>query len=245
MCFRELALHLGSDQPFYGLQPQALDGKHPFHTRIEDMATHYIQEIQTLQPNGPYFLGGYSFGGVVAFEMARQLQEQGEQVGILVMLDTCRPGYSWRASFLKRIFLHLNNIIQEGPIYLWQKSGKWSYWRKQHLQNRYKRYLEGVLHLPETDKHLKIIDTNTQAISEYIFSPYLGRGILLRTEDQNRSEAIGTRYDPQFGWGDLVAGGLDIHYLPGSHLDVLKEPNVQVLAEILRNCLTQAQSPKN
>ena len=245
LCFRELALHLGSDQPFYGLQPQGLDEKHPFHTRIEDMATHYIQEIQTLQPDGPYFLGGYSFGGIVAFEMARQLQQQGEEVGILVMVDSCRPGYSWRSSFLKRVFLHLNNIIQEGPTYLWQKSGKWSYWRKQRLQNRYKRYLEGVLNLPGTDKHLKIIDINTQAISEYIFSPYLGRGILLRTEDQNRSEAIGVQYDPQFGWGDLVAGGLDIHYLPGSHLEVLKEPYVQVLAETLRNCLTQAQSPKN
>ncbi|MEH1934754.1 MAG: amino acid adenylation domain-containing protein [Nostoc sp.] len=245
LCFRELALYLGLDQPFYGLQPQGLDGKHPFHTRLEDMATHYIQEIQTLQPNGPYFLGGYSFGGVVAFEMARQLQEQGEQVGILVMLDSCRLGYSWRASFLKRVFLHLNNIVQQGPTYLWQKVRRWSYWRKHHLENRYNRYLEEVLDLPLSDKHLKIIDANTEAMSEYIFSPYLGEVILLRTEDQNRDEAIGTQYDPQFGWGDLVPGGLDIHYIPGSHLDLLKEPNVQVLAETLRNCLTQAQSPKN
>ncbi|MEH2235674.1 amino acid adenylation domain-containing protein [Nostoc sp.] len=245
LCFRELALHLGSDQPFYGLQPQGLDGKHSFHTRIEDMAAHYIQEIQTLQPNGPYFLGGYSFGGVVAFEMARQLQEQGEQVGILVLLDSCRPGYSWRPSFLRRVFLHLNNVVQQGPIYLWQKVVRWSHWRKHHLQNTYNRYLEEVLHLPETDKHLKIIDANTQAMSEYIFSPYFGRAILLRTDDQSRSEAIGTEYDPQFGWGDVVAGGLDIHYIPGSHLGLLNEPQVQVLAEILRNCLTQAQSPKN
>ncbi|MEH2247202.1 amino acid adenylation domain-containing protein [Nostoc sp.] len=243
--FRELALHLGSEQPFYGLQPQELDGKQLLYTRIEDMATHYIQEIQTLQSNGPYFLGGYSFGGIVAFEMARQLQEQGEQVGILVILDSCRPGYSRRASFLKRVFLHLNNIVQQGPTYLWQKTVKWGDWRKQHLQHRYKRYLEELLDLPITDKHLKIIDANTQAINEYIFSPYLGQAILLRTEDQNRSEAIGTQYDPQFGWGDVVAGGLDIHYLPGSHHGLLKEPHVQVLAETLRNCLTQAQSPKN
>ncbi|MHC5731701.1 MAG: amino acid adenylation protein, partial [Nostoc sp.] len=109
--------------------------------------------------------------------------------------------------------MHLNYIIPQGPTYLWEKSGKWSYWGKQRLQNKYKRYLEGVIHLPETDMHLKSIDTNTQAISEYIFSPYLGRAILLRTEDQNRSEAIGTRYDPEFGWGDVVVGGLDIHYL--------------------------------
>ncbi|MEH2022015.1 amino acid adenylation domain-containing protein [Nostoc sp.] len=247
LCFRKLALHLGAEQPFYGLQPRGLDGKHPLHTRVEDMAAHYIQEIQTLQPHGPYFIGGYSFGGAVAFEMARQLQEQGEQVGILVMLDSCRPGYSWQASFIKRVLLHLNNIVQQGPNYLWQKAVRWSYWRKQELQNRYNRYLEDVLHLPETDNHLKIIDANIQAISEYIFSAYLGRAILLRTEDQNRDEAIGTEYDPQFGWGEVVVGGLDIHYVPGSHLDILNEPNVQVLAEILRNCLTQAQSqsPKN
>ncbi|AVH67903.1 amino acid adenylation domain-containing protein [Nostoc sp. 'Peltigera membranacea cyanobiont' N6] len=245
LCFRELALYLGSDRPFYGLQPQGLDEKHPFHRRVEDMAAHYIQEIQTLQPNGPYFLGGYSFGGVVAFEMARQLQEQGKQVGILVMLDTCLPGYSWRAPFTKRLFLHLNNIVQQGPIYLLQQVIKWSYWRKQHLQNRYKRYLENALYLPQTDKHLKIIDTNIQAMSEYVLSPYLGRAILLRTEDRYRDEAVGTQYDPQFGWSNLVLGGLDVHYIPGSHLEMLKEPHVQVLAETLRNCLTQAQSPEN
>ena len=245
LCFRELALHLGSDQPFYALQPQGLDGKQPLHTRIEDMATHYIQEIQTLQPNGPYFLGGYSFGGIVAFEMAQQLQEQGEQVGILVMVDSCRPGYSWRASFLKRVFLHLNKIVQQGPTYLWQMAVRWSYWRKRRLKNRYNRYLQEVVHLPETDKHLKIIDVNTQAISEYIFSPYLGEAILLRTEDESRDEAIGIEYDPQFGWGDVVAGELDVHYVPGSHHGLLNEPQVQVLAETLRNCLIQAQSLKN
>ena len=243
--FRELALHLGSDQPFYGVQPQGLDGKQPFHTRVEDMATHYIQEIKTIQPNGPYFLGGYSFGGVVAFEMAKQLQEQGEQVGILVLFDSCRLGYSWRAPFIKRLYLHLNNIVQQGPAYLWKKTVRWSYWRKQHFQNTYNRYLEEVVNLPETDKYLKSIDANIQAGREYIFSPYLGRAVLLRTEDKNRDEAIGTKYDPQFGWGDIVAQGLDIHYIPGSHLDLLNEPNVQVLAEIFRNCLTQAQSPKN
>ncbi|MEH1843055.1 MAG: amino acid adenylation domain-containing protein [Nostoc sp.] len=245
LCFRELAQHLGPDQPFYGLQPQGLDGKHPFHTRIEDMATHYIQEIKTFQPNGPYFLGGYSFGGVVAFEMARQLLEQGEQVGILVMLDSCRPGYSWRASFFQRVFLHLNNIVQQGPAYLWQRVVRWSYWRKSLLQNTYDRYLEVALDIPISDKHLKIIDANTQAVSEYIFPVYPGRAILLRTEDQNRDEAIGTQYDPQFGWGDLVTEGLDIHYIPGSHLGLLNEPHVQVLANTLRNCLIQAQSPKN
>ncbi|WP_392531410.1 amino acid adenylation domain-containing protein [Nostoc sp. C117] len=245
LCFRELAMYLGTEQPFYGLQPRGLDGKYPLHTRVEDMAAHYIQEIQTLQPHGPYFLGGYSFGGAVAFEMARQLHEQGEEIGTLIILDSCRPGYSRRSPFIKRIFLHLNKIVQQGPIYLWETIQRWSYWSKSRLQNRYKRYLEVALDLPETDKHLKIIDTNTQAISQYIYPVYPGRAILLRTEDQNRDESIGTQYEPQFGWGELVAGGLDIHYIPGSHLSLLCEPHVKVLAETLRSCLIQAQSPKN
>jgi amino acid adenylation domain-containing protein len=245
LCFRELAKYLGSEQPFYGLQPQGLDKKQPPHTRLENMASHYIQEIKTLQPNGPYFLGGYSFGGVVAFEMARQLREQGEQVGILVILDSCRSGYNWRVPLLKRISLHLNNLVQKGPVYLWHKAVGWSQWGKYRIQNRYKQYLDVAIGLPKTDKHLEVIDANVQAISKYIFPVYPGRVTLLRTKDQNRDEtvgAVGVEYDSQFGWGDVVTGGLDIHYIPGSHISLLHEPHVQVLAEKLRNCLNQAAS---
>lgn len=86
--FRELAVHLGSDQPFYGLQPQGLDGKQLPYTRIEDMAAHYIQQIQTIQPCEPYLIGGYSSGGLIAYEMARQLTIQGKEVALLVLFDT-------------------------------------------------------------------------------------------------------------------------------------------------------------
>jgi amino acid adenylation domain-containing protein len=245
--FRQLSLYLGSDQPFYGLQPLGLDRTKSIHTRVEDMAAYYIQEIQTLQPKGPYFLGGYSFGGVIAFEMAQQLRQQGEQIGILVILDTCREGYNWRPPLLKRIYLHSNNLMKQGPAYLWYKLGRFSHWTKNRLQtkyrlqNRYKYYLEAEL-VSKTDKHLEIIDANVQAGSQYIFSPYSGQVVLLRTEDEYRDEAIGMQYDVQFGWGDLVTGGVDVHYIPGSHLSLLDEPHVQVLAEKLKNCLNKATS---
>ncbi len=118
LCFRELAMYLGSDQPFYGLQPQGLDGKQPFLTRVEDMAAHYIREIQNVQPQGPYFLGGYSFGGIIAFEMAHQLHSQGQKVALLAMLDSSIPGSDQRLPFVKRIGEHLNNLLQLGPAYL-------------------------------------------------------------------------------------------------------------------------------
>ena len=86
--FRDLARHLGPDQPMYGFQAQGTDGKHPILTRVEEMAAHYLQELRTVQPHGPYYLGGLSFGGWVAYEMAQQLRADGEQVGLLALIDT-------------------------------------------------------------------------------------------------------------------------------------------------------------
>ncbi len=89
--YYELALQLGKNQPFYALQPQGIDGKFPPLTRIEDMAAYYIKAMRTIQPEGPYFLGGWSFGGLVAFEMAQQLKKAGYAVGLLAVLDTLAP----------------------------------------------------------------------------------------------------------------------------------------------------------
>ncbi|AFY92127.1 non-ribosomal peptide synthetase [Chamaesiphon minutus] len=89
--YYELAAQLGKDRPFYALQPIGLDGKTPPLTRIEDMAAHYIEALRSVQPHGPYYLGGWSFGGWVAFEMAQQLQQAGQEVALLAVLDTLAP----------------------------------------------------------------------------------------------------------------------------------------------------------
>lgn len=91
--FLHLARHLATDQPFYGIQARGLDGKEPYFTRVEDFAAHYIKQIRGLQPRGPYYLGGSSFGGLVAYEMARQLLAQGEAVAFLALFDSYGKGY--------------------------------------------------------------------------------------------------------------------------------------------------------
>ncbi len=99
--YRGLALVLGLDQPFYGLQAQGLDGKRRPYESVEEMAAHYVLEIRELQPEGPYHLGGYSFGGKVAFEMARQLRAQGHRTAFLALFDTSNfppPPFDRRAS---------------------------------------------------------------------------------------------------------------------------------------------------
>ncbi|WP_016952591.1 AMP-binding protein [Anabaena sp. PCC 7108] len=248
LCYRNLAIHLGLEQPVYGLQPQGLDGKQPPLTTVEDIAVHYIQEIRTIQPEGVYFLGGYSFGGIVAYEMAQQLHKQGEKVGFLAMFDTCRPGSFHRLSFVKRIPLHLKNIIQGGLRYFLKKILGWSRHTKYYIKKGYENYLNlapQVVKMSSTAKatnmHLEIVGANTQALQKYSFPAYSGRVSLFRTDDQNRSDDIGVKYDSQFGWGDIVKGGLDIYHIPGSHLSLLDEPYVRVLAEQLKECLEKVQ----
>jgi thioesterase domain-containing protein len=89
--FLDMARLLGPDQPFYGLQSQGLeDQKEPF-TEVDAMASHYIKALRAVQPDGPYSLGGWSMGGVVAFEMARQLQAKGQKIALLALVDTQAP----------------------------------------------------------------------------------------------------------------------------------------------------------
>ena len=95
--YHDLARHLGSDQPFYGLQSRGLDGTQSPHTRIPEMAAHYVKEIREFQPRAPYLIGGRSLGGIIAFEMACQLRSQGQEVGLLALLDSYPVGYHKRS----------------------------------------------------------------------------------------------------------------------------------------------------
>src|SRR5205085_6969742 len=101
----ELAHHLGQDQPFYAFQARGLDGRSVPYTSVPQIAEHYIQAMRTVQPQGPYLLGGHSFGGRVAFEMARVLERMGQHVQQLVLLDCLAPqpeeqGHGWDDTFL-------------------------------------------------------------------------------------------------------------------------------------------------
>ena len=88
LIYRKLSQYLGSDQPFYGLQSQGLDGSSPLLRTIEEMAALYVKEIRSVQPHGPYFLGGYCLGGSIAYEAAQQLHAAGEEVALLALFDT-------------------------------------------------------------------------------------------------------------------------------------------------------------
>ncbi|NEP13292.1 MAG: amino acid adenylation domain-containing protein [Symploca sp. SIO2C1] len=250
--FHQLARHLGNEQPFYALQPPSLDGvSEPFNT-VEEVAAYYLQAIQTLQPSGPYFLGGHSFGVLVAFEMAQQLQQKGEKVALLALFDLPAP-LSGKVS--KQLYWDdarwLTNIAHVLEI-LSGKNLDISYEILKPLTpeaqlNHLKQQMETANLLPPNSGIERVRGiVQTIKADELAFMSYRPQGVyqgsitLFRTSEVYRDELgmldeIPT--DPTWGWNQFSSQPVEVQIIPGSHTTMLGEPHVQVLAETLLSML--------
>lgn len=229
------------DQPLYGLQPIGLDGKQLPYTQIEEMAAHYIKEIQTIEPNGPYYLGGYSFGGLVAFEMAQQLQIQGKEVSLLALFDAQAPGYRKRILW-RWLLKKVNHFSQHGLEMIWDRVNS-QVLRKHRHQTINTELLKLTQHLhldSETsiDCNIdRITKVNYQAANDYVPKAYSGKVTLFRAMlEQSPEEWI---FDSYLGWSQFATQGVEIQEIPCIHIRMFDEPNVKVVAEKLRGCLEQ------
>ncbi len=232
--YQPLISHLGLDQPVYGLIAEDGQGRPVYLNRIEELAAHYIEEIKTLQPKGPYLLGGLSFGGVIAFEVAQQLILQGEQVALLALFDSYLPGAQkvLPIPIYKRLSHHLNQFLQIGPSYfleMFKRRMSISY-GKIALKNDFFRIknLEYLIRREAYNQGVKKYSIN------YVPQVYPDRVTLFKATDKDVTSIVEVEVEPGLGWTKLAAGGLEIHEIPGDHHGILKEPNVQLLAEKLR-----------
>jgi thioesterase domain-containing protein len=196
------------------------------------MAAHFIDEIRTIQPHGPYWLGGYSFGGIVAFEMARQLLEQREDIALLALFDTWAPGYPRVMPLVQRLGLHAEKIRQLDP----QQRASYISDRMRSASRRLSR-LAGLSSDPHDGERLldpvrKIGEANRCAAGAYLPRPFAGMITLFRAEGP--SDVVGVELtEPTMGWGSLAESGLKVHSIPGTHDAIFREPHVRVLAEKL------------
>jgi thioesterase domain-containing protein len=236
-----LAKFLSPDQPCYGLQARGLeDGQDP-HTRIEDMAAHYIQALRTVQPTGPYLLGGWSMGGVVAFEMAQQLHSQGQQVALLALLDGRVPTSEETfpeedadaIPLLERYF-----GISFGPTESLAKLSKDEQlvFVLEHAKSA--GLVPTALDVSQARHFVELLRSDLRATQNYGLHPYPGRVTLFRASET----LTGTSPDLTFGWSEWVSGGVEVHVVPGNHANMIYEPHVEVLADELTACLNQSQS---
>jgi amino acid adenylation domain-containing protein len=255
-----MAKLLGTDQPFYGLQPAALsvnDIHHPDNRSVETMAAHYLDEIRDIQPSGPYLLGGASYGGTIALEMAQQLLAKGERTALLAMFDTYGPGYYRRPQGVAKVgaasveaYLrlehHAGSVMMLDPAerrpYLaskWQtavEEAKEAFddWRRALGRGVFTQL--GRPLPPELDAVRNAVN---EALARYRPRPYEGKVTLFRAHRQ----APGVAEDPTLGWGSIARGGVEIVDMPGYHAAMISYPRVHVLVPELKRCIERAAAP--
>jgi len=236
--FQELVRCLEPDQPAYGIQSQALLPDRTALTKVEDMARYYLSEVRAVQPRGPYHFLGYSFGGLVAFEMARQLHCFGDRIGLLGMLDTRRMapltvlggseqqenrlgrGWSYAAFHLKRV------LSTTGLQYAKEKV------RARGLRTAY-TLLDSV-HLPIPRFLQSAADINWFAAVHYAPQFFPGRVTVFQAMES--PDDARHSYDR---WARLAGEGVEVREISGHHEDVLVEPHVRLLAGEVSHCLAR------
>jgi thioesterase domain-containing protein/acyl carrier protein len=242
LLYRSLGEQLAPDFPLYGLQSVGLDGESkPLHT-IEEMAVRYLREVRQVQPRGPYYLGGYCLGGTIAYEMAQILRAEGEEVPLVAMLDTYNFSRALRVRFssflMEKAKFHLANLFS-----LDHKS------LMKYLQEKIRLVRDGELAnlrssapgggrpagMSRASGGLEgaIQSINDNACEIYNPRPYAGRVTLFKPRFNYKFYP-----DPLMGWGDLVQGGLEIIEVSVNPHSMLIEPNVNFLAEKLKECIS-------
>ncbi|MBE9028854.1 hypothetical protein IQ266_03645 [filamentous cyanobacterium LEGE 11480] len=244
--YRQFSQHLGSDQPFYGLQAQGLDGKSPPYSTFEAMASHYIQEIQTIQPEGPYFLGGFCLGGTIALEMAQQLQNQGHTIALLVVLD---PAYSLPQLGLPEPELRPPHFKKDLRHYIqlchyFHRTGGLRRHAAKKLLKIAKQHWPGQRSTASIEDDLQdpniqnIINANAAALHAYQHQPYAGTITFLQSSnyvDRPYGKAIRQKYSQ-------LATAFDYHLVETVHEPLFPTAkHWAIWGKALSDCLDTAQ----
>jgi thioesterase domain-containing protein len=250
--YSNLARQLGPDQPVYAFRSRGMEGLQEF-TCIEEIAASYVADLRRFQPEGPYHLGGYCFGGNVAYEMARQLRQQNQEVGLLLLMN-CWPNnssytrLSFTPSFFVKAFwnflIRLRHQIRSGA----KQPRDFFKWRASWLRKRVKSFfspdstdrlsVDDIVDLSARPEHeQKLWRTHVSAWLHYQPKPYDGQVVLFRT----RGHPLVCSYDHQMGWGSFAAKGVLVRICPGDHESILEEENVGNTARELKAVLAHFQ----
>jgi len=237
LCYLELARYLDADQPFYAFQAQGLDEERAPCTDVETMATRYVEELLEIQPDGPYLIGGYSMGGVVAFEMAQQLRARGKKASLLALFDS-KPPVSEVASREKLMIdfgLELGLSVEQLKL-----SSDCLSNMQPEQQIRYvleeaksRRLLPTDIGVQQILRLWRVFETNASAMRNYVPRIYPGEIALFKAMDNS---ANGSQ---DYGWKAFAGSGVDARQIPGDHFSLMREPHVRSLAQRLSECLSK------
>ena len=242
--FRELSRLVGDEQPFYGIQSLGLDGSPVPFTNIEDMAAFYVREIQKVQAAGPYYVGGYSFGGRAAIAIANRLRALGEEVALLAILDTPSGVGRTTADADDWLARHWRNIramsLASLPGYLLVRVKNAAV--VAYVAARFKIMAAVWRYCVKRGRPMprifgRPVDTNDMISRHMPTQSYDGDATFFKGELRPLSHT-----DIHEGWRQLVKGTLEMRQISGEHNEILDPPHVQVLARELTDCLVKAQA---
>jgi thioesterase domain-containing protein len=253
-----LASALGSDIPFYGLQPHGLDGlREPLRT-VREMAASYTQEIRGVQPRGPYFIGGHSFGAYVAYEITQQLRAQGHEVALLAILDASRRSAPQRKStadsradqlrrllnLLRRFFGTRVDITAEEMAGLDEAGAV----PRVAAKLAAAQVLPAAMSTQRLEAYVRVAEASAAA-----FDSYGAEGdhpipiALFRASEANDEDAVSSWFagqDAALGWGALTVGEPSVSWVPGDHVTMITQPNVATLGERLHSILVERRTER-
>lgn len=247
LCFMQLSRLLGPDQPFFAFQViddrDDMEDEHDEFSSIEGRAARYIQALQKVQPQGPYWLGGWSFGGYVAYEMARQLVQQNQEIKILLLLDiTTRIGRDPETgddiAIALRLANELRDLAQLPHISLPEDGPAGTEERLQYVLDELIRtnLVDRQTDMLRLHNYLRGFRRRRQSLQVYHPGPYPGKITLIRTGDIIGAENV-TPTDETRGWAELSPQPVRVHTVPGRHHNMVFMPHVLELAETIRGCL--------
>ena len=239
-CYAPLAALLAPDQPVYAFQARGLDdGLEPLQG-VEAMAAHYLEGLRRTQARGPYRLGGWSYGGIVAFEMARQLR-LADEVELLALLDTARPESRDdvrmaldHASVLRRILTDLFGWSGTAVVTIEGLRGRPPEEQLRHAARKLGPRLLPPERLPEVAALTRVRMANHNALVDYAAQPFPGRITYFRTRG---SAGMVSSQEAMRFWGRLAEGGFGVHEVGGNHGTLLQAPHVETVATALRAVL--------
>jgi len=234
---RDLAISIGNEQPIHGLQPTYHDLRVLPYPSLEELASELIKDMRRVATSGPYNLVGFSAGGLIVYEMARQLRNSGEPVGLLCLLDTEGPGYPWPLLLHARLILHFRRIRLLGP----RAGFRYAIDRGHDILRRFRRVFPSSRQRIHGDQ---VQPSPTDQIAghswedvHYRYRPgaYEGRVDVFAA---NQPDWLVPDFeDPTMGWGSVVGGELKVHHIPGEHMEIIKLPIAKVLGVEIRECL--------
>jgi amino acid adenylation domain-containing protein len=255
--YSDLARYIGEGQPVYAFQSRGLDKSQTAHTTIKEMASFYVERLRSAQQQGPYLLGGWSMGGIVAFEMALQLQQQGQEVALLALMDVPAPTpagvvnavarpfkQAWAKIIGEDAFALTKSFCEDLGLPLDKVGLVRSKLEKLSPEDQLAFLLEQASQanlLPPgfEPEHIRLLfgifKTNVLALQRYVAKRYRGRVVLFTPDDR----LLHGTQNPVTSWARLIPQGFDFRVVPGNHYTMMRRPHIDELARSLREQIDQ------